>query len=85
MIGEAALAVEVTIPCPLWERACANAAVLAETAAQLALLRSRAAPASVVDVTLTDDAAQRALNHTWRGKDAPTDDSPAGWRAAAAW
>lgn len=72
MIDEAALAVEVTIPCPLWERARADAAALAETAAHLTLLQSHAAPTSVVDVTLTDDAAQRALNHTWRGKDAST-------------
>ncbi|HXP05455.1 MAG TPA: rRNA maturation RNase YbeY [Stellaceae bacterium] len=72
MIDEAALAVEVTIPCPLWVHVCADAAALAATAARLALLRSEAPPASVVDVTLTDDAAQRALNHTWRGKDAST-------------
>ena len=72
MIDEAALTVEVTIPCPLWESASADAAALAETAARLALLQSDAAPTSVVDVTLTDDAALRALNRTWRGKDAPT-------------
>ena len=72
MIDEAAVAVEVTIPCPLWEGACADAAALAETAAHLTLLQSHAAPTSVVDVTLTDDATQRAFNHTWRGKDAPT-------------
>jgi probable rRNA maturation factor len=72
MIGDAALVVEVAIPCPLWERACPDAAALAETAARLALLRRAAEPASVVDVTLTDDAAQLALNHTWRGKDTPT-------------
>jgi probable rRNA maturation factor len=72
MIDEAALTVEVTTPCPLWEHACAGAAALAETTARLALLRSEAPPSSVVDVTLTDDTAQRALNRTWRGKDAPT-------------
>jgi probable rRNA maturation factor len=72
MIDEAARAIEVTIPCPLWEGACADAAALAEAAARLALLRSEAPPASVVDVTLTDDAAQRTLNRTWRGQDTPT-------------
>ena len=72
MIDETALAVEVTIPCPLWESAFTGAANLAATAARLALLRSEAPPASVVDVTLADDAAQRTLNRTWRGKDAPT-------------
>lgn len=71
MIEEAAL-IEVTAPCPLWQRECAGAAALAEAAARLVLLRSEAAPNAVVDVTLTDDAAQRALNRTWRGKDAPT-------------
>jgi probable rRNA maturation factor len=72
MIDEAALAVEVTIPCPLWQRECADAAALAETAARLALLRSVAPPASVVDITLADDAAQQALNRAWRDKDTPT-------------
>ncbi|HEV2189458.1 MAG TPA: rRNA maturation RNase YbeY [Stellaceae bacterium] len=72
MIDEAALAVEVAAPCPLWECACAGAADLAATAARLALQRSEAPPASVVDVTLTDDAAQQTLNRTWRGKDTST-------------
>ena len=72
MIDETALAVEVTIPCPLWESACAGAANLATTAARLVLLRSEVLPASMVDVTLTDDAAQRTLNRTWRGKDTST-------------
>jgi probable rRNA maturation factor len=72
MIGETVLTVEISTPCPHWERACASAAALAEAAARLALLRSEAAPNSVVDVTLTDDAAQRTLNRTWRDTDAPT-------------
>jgi probable rRNA maturation factor len=72
MIDETMLAVEVAIPCPLWERECADAAALAKTAARLALLRSVAPPASVVGVALADDAAQQALNRTWRGKNAPT-------------
>jgi probable rRNA maturation factor len=72
MIGETALTVEVTVPCPRWERACAEAAHLAEAAARLALLRNEAPPTSVVDITLTDDATQQTLNGIWRGKDAPT-------------
>ncbi|HUI33937.1 MAG TPA: rRNA maturation RNase YbeY [Stellaceae bacterium] len=72
MIGAAGLTVGVTLPCPLWRRDCADAAKMAEAAALVALLRSEAPPTSVVDVTLADDAAQRALNRTWRGKDAPT-------------
>jgi len=67
-----ALAVEVMSPCPAWQRACAEAALCAAQAARLALLRAEAPAAAVVDVTLADDAAQRALNRTWRGKDAPT-------------
>jgi probable rRNA maturation factor len=49
----------------------------AEAAVRNAALHAlRHAPAAakrlVVDVTLTDDAAQHRLNRTWRGKDAPT-------------
>lgn len=72
MIDEAGLTVEVTTPCPLWEGACADAVALAETAARQALLRSEAPANSVVDITLADDAAQQALNRTWRGKDTST-------------
>jgi probable rRNA maturation factor len=72
MTEAAALAVEVTVPCELWERECAGAAALAEAAARLALRRGAAPAASTVDVTLADDATQQALNRTWRGTDAPT-------------
>jgi probable rRNA maturation factor len=65
-------AVEVTIPCPLWQRDCVEVATLADTAARLALRACDAPVASVVDVTLADDDTQRALNRTWRGKDAST-------------
>jgi probable rRNA maturation factor len=65
-------AVEVAAPCPGWERECADAPALAEAAALLALRRSGAPPAAVIDITLDDDAAQRDLNRIWRGKDAPT-------------
>src|SRR5579862_6007196 len=65
-------AVEVTAPCPLWRDDCADADLLADAAARLALERCGAPAASVVDVTLADDATQQALNRTWRGKDAPT-------------
>ena len=66
------IAIEVTIPCPLWRRDCAEAPALAKAAARLALVSCGAPSASVVDITLTDDAAQQALNRTWRGKDTPT-------------
>jgi len=72
MTAADALAVEVTAPCPLWQRDCAEASALVEAAARLALRRAEAPAASVVDITLADDAMQRGLNHAWRGKDAPT-------------
>jgi len=65
-------AIDVTMPCPGWEQECAQAPLLADEAARLTLLRAEAPAAAVVDVTLADDEAQRALNRTWRGKDAPT-------------
>ncbi len=64
--------VEVTAPCPVWAADCAGAESLAGAAAQLALLRAAAPAAAVVDITLADDATQRALNRTWRGKDTST-------------
>jgi len=66
------LAVEVTTPCPAWREECAQASSFADQAARLALLRAEAPARAIVGITLTDDAAQRALNLTWRGKDAPT-------------
>jgi probable rRNA maturation factor len=67
-----AFEIEVSAPCPIWQEACADAASLAREAARLALRRGAAPSTAIVDVTLTDDAAQQALNRTWRGKDAPT-------------
>jgi probable rRNA maturation factor len=64
--------VEVMAPCPAWHQECAEAASLAKGAAGLALRRAEAPAGAVVDITLADDAAQRDLNRTWRGKDAPT-------------
>jgi probable rRNA maturation factor len=66
------LAVEVTAPCPGWLRECAEAGSFADQAARLALRHAAAPPEAVVDVTLADDAAQQALNRTWRGKDSST-------------
>ncbi len=72
MTGSGQLTVEVTAPCSSWQQECADAAPLADAAARLALRREDAPLATVVDITLADDDAQRALNRTWRGKDAPT-------------
>jgi probable rRNA maturation factor len=72
MIETAELTVEVAAPCPAWERDYTGAATLAEQAALLVLRREAAPDGAVVDVTLADDEAQRALNRTWRGKDSST-------------
>src|ERR1700722_19984459 len=64
--------IEVTEPCPAWRRECADAPDLAGAAARLALARCAAPPAAIVDITLADDATQKNLNRTWRGKDAAT-------------
>jgi len=72
MIDAGELTVEVSAPCPAWQRECPNAATLVEAAARLALNREKAPSGAVVDVTLGDDQTQRALNSTWRGKDAST-------------
>jgi probable rRNA maturation factor len=72
MIAADAMTVQVAAPCPGWARVCADAEILAAAAARLALRCARAPAAAVVDITLTDDAAQRSLNRTWRGADAPT-------------
>jgi probable rRNA maturation factor len=64
--------VAVTMPCAAWGLECAEADALAEAAARLALLRAAAPAAAIVDIALADDASQRALNRTWRGKDAST-------------
>jgi probable rRNA maturation factor len=67
-----AYTIEVSAPCPLWARDCPAAEMLAAEAARLTLLRGEAPGTAVVDITLTDDDEQHALNRTWRGKDAPT-------------
>ena len=72
MIDSSDFTVEVTAPCAGWLRECADAELLAQNAARLALLRAAAPAAAIVDVTLADDDAQQALNRTWRGKDSPT-------------
>ncbi|HWD58754.1 MAG TPA: rRNA maturation RNase YbeY [Stellaceae bacterium] len=72
MTGAGAFTVAVTAPCPAWLRECGEAETVAAEAARLALRRRAAPEAAVVDVTLTDDAAQRSLNRIWRGKDAST-------------
>jgi probable rRNA maturation factor len=65
-------AVEVSTLCPAWRGDRADAAALADAAARSALKSCGAPHASVVDITLADDAAQQALNRQYRGVDSPT-------------
>ena len=67
------LAVEVLRKSELWDRAAMSDAVLVRTAAAaFSAVRPRDDGPCEVTIVLTDDAEQRALNRTWRGKDAPT-------------
>jgi probable rRNA maturation factor len=68
----AAPSVGVTVSCDAWFDDCPDAAAIAAGAAQAALLDSAGAGRFIVDVTLADDAEQRRLNHTYRGKDVST-------------
>ncbi len=68
-------AIEVSVCCDAWSATCPDAAALVEAAARAALAGAGAPLGKgprIVDVKLTDDAEQRRLNRTWRGKDAPT-------------
>jgi probable rRNA maturation factor len=66
--------ITVTVACDSWLASCPDAEALAERAARAALLSEPAAEGAPVllGIVLTDDAEQRVLNRTWRGKDAPT-------------
>ena len=70
-----AVSVEVSVHCDAWLAACPDAAGLAETAARAALSRAIGLPAGkslILGLILTDDAEQRRLNRTYRGRDAAT-------------
>jgi probable rRNA maturation factor len=70
--------IEVAITAATWLDACPQVEAVAGTTARLALARGMAghqAPAGrrlVIGVRLTDDAEQRQLNRSYRGKDAST-------------
>ena len=64
--------VEVTVSCNAWFDACTHVVAISEGAAQAALRDSGGAGQFIVDVMLSDDAEQRHLNRTYRGKDTPT-------------
>src|SRR5258706_15707321 len=70
-----AVSVEVSVHCDTWLKACPDAAALARTAARAALSQAAktmgGAPLTL-GLILTDDAEQRGLNRTYRGRDAAT-------------
>lgn len=65
--------VEISVSSDAWLSACPGVEILAEGAARAALAEAaEMSPRAVVGVILTDDAEQRGLNRTYRGKDSPT-------------
>ena len=74
-LPENAVDITINVSCDSWFAACPNAESLAESAARAALATERkeanAGPV-LLGIVLTDDAEQRDLNRTWRGKDAST-------------
>ena len=69
------VSVEVSVHCEAWLAACPEAKALAETAARAALVRTAGKLAGtplILGLILTDDAEQRGLNRTYRGRDAAT-------------
>ena len=64
--------IALSIDCPGWDDALPDAAALARRAVEAALRDAPVGPLAEVSVVLTDDAAQRALNREWRGKDSAT-------------
>jgi probable rRNA maturation factor len=67
-----AFSVEVSIHCDTWLAACPEAEALAVAAARAALGRAAGGLPGILGLVLTDDAEQRGLNRTYRGRDAPT-------------
>jgi probable rRNA maturation factor len=73
MMGVEAICVEVSVSCEAWLAACPGAEAIAEAAARAVLAEAPESTAqAVLGVILTDDAEQRQLNRTYRGKDSPT-------------
>jgi probable rRNA maturation factor len=73
MMGVEAICVEVSVSCEAWLAACPGAEAIAEAAARAVLAEAPESTApAVLGAILTDDAEQRQLNRTYRGKDSPT-------------
>jgi probable rRNA maturation factor len=67
--------ITVTVACDSWPAFCPDAETVAENAARATLTAEPPAAGDVpllLGIILTDDAEQRDLNRTWRGKDSPT-------------
>jgi probable rRNA maturation factor len=64
--------IEVTVSCDAWFDDCPDAATIAACAAHEALVDSAGGERLIIDITLADDAEQRRLNRTYRGRDMPT-------------
>jgi probable rRNA maturation factor len=74
MVSEA-ISVEVSVHCEAWLAACPEAEALAATAAYATLAHTAGKLAGaplILGLILTDDAEQRRLNRTYRGRDAAT-------------
>ena len=70
-----AFSIEVSVHCDAWLAACPEAEALAATAARAVLSRTAGKLAGapvILGLVLTDDAEQRGLNRTYRGRDAAT-------------
>jgi len=70
-----AFSIEVSVHCDAWLAACPEAEAIAAAAARAALARTAGPPASapvILGLILPDDAEQRGLNRTYRGRDAAT-------------
>ncbi len=73
--AEYAIEINVCVSSDCWLTACPDAEALAGRAARAALaaaLQTTANAPVLLDIVLTDDSEQRALNRTWRGKDSST-------------
>ena len=69
----AATVIDVAEPAPQWRRALPDVAARVEGAARAALAAAAGHDGEAeLSVVLADDAAVRALNQRWRGRDAPT-------------
>lgn len=62
----------VLLRCDGWRAACPDVDRIAQTTTEAALAEAGASSSTVVCIVLSDDAEQRELNRTYRGKDAPT-------------